>query len=243
MTTPELQALLALQDLDTRTDQERHHKAHLPQRAELAEMDRLASERTAARAGVAAALQEIVTRQEAAERELAATEGRIRHVNDRLYGGTVSASRELQAMAAEVEALGKRVSELEDRVLGLMDERQPLDDELDRLDRDLVDIAGRREGVEASLRAAEAEVGSVLADLEAARAGRLAPVPPSLVVAYEKLRSRLGGVAVARLVGGRCDGCHLSLPAVELDRIRHQPSGTLEHCEQCGRILVIAEPG
>ena len=45
---------------------------------------------------------------------------------------------------------------------------------------------------------------------------------------------------MARLTGGRCDGCHLSLPAVELDRIRHEAAGTLEYCEQCGRILVIA---
>ena len=65
-------------------------------------------------------------------------------------------------------------------------------------------------------------------------------VPQQLLGTYERLRARLSGVAVARLIGGRCDGCHLTLPAVELDRIRHESAGTLEYCEQCGRILVIA---
>jgi predicted nucleic acid-binding Zn-ribbon protein len=45
-------------------------------------------------------------------------------------------------------------------------------------------------------------------------------------------------VAVARLVGNHCDGCHLTLPAMELDRIRHLPEDELVTCEQCGRILV-----
>ena len=35
-----------------------------------------------------------------------------------------------------------------------------------------------------------------------------------------------------------CGGCHLTLSAVELDRVRHQPEGTLVFCGECGRLLV-----
>jgi uncharacterized protein len=59
-----------------------------------------------------------------------------------------------------------------------------------------------------------------------------------LLATYERLRARLGGVGVARLVGTHCDGCHLTLSAVELDRVRHLPDGEVYTCEQCGRILV-----
>ena len=52
------------------------------------------------------------------------------------------------------------------------------------------------------------------------------------------LRSRLGGVAVARLVGKTCQGCHLQLSAVEIDRIRRLDVDELVHCEACGRLLV-----
>jgi hypothetical protein len=43
---------------------------------------------------------------------------------------------------------------------------------------------------------------------------------------------------VARLVGNHCDGCHLTLPSMELDRIRHLAEREVVTCDQCGRILV-----
>jgi len=241
-TAPELGALLALQDLDTHIDQERHRRAHLPERAELADLQRSAAETEAERAGMAAELDAVTSRQAAAERELKATEDRMKLVNNRLYGGTVTASRELQAMAADVEGLRKRASELEDKVLALMEEREPLDAAVAEFDKALADLSERQSSVGERLARAESEVGTVLADLVAQRPGVVGAVAAPLLANYDRLRVKLGGVAVARLTGGRCDGCHLSLPAMELDRIRHQPPGSLEYCEQCGRILVITNP-
>jgi hypothetical protein len=240
MSTPELHALLALQDLDTHVDQERHKRAHLPQRAELSDLESVAAQAEAARSELAAALAEVSGRQLAAERDLKVTEDRVVQVNKRLYGGTVTASRELQAMASDVESLRKRASETEDKVLALMEEREPLDSKLAALDGELADLAKRQEALRQALAGAESEVDAVLVALEAGRPEAAAAVPRQLLATYERLRARLDGVAVARLIGGRCDGCHLSLPAMELDRIRHQAPGSLEHCEQCGRILVIS---
>jgi uncharacterized protein len=240
VSTTDLEALLALQDLDTHLDQERHKRDHLPERAELADIDRASGEKQAARAAVAAARDEVASREEAAERELRATEDRVVQVNARLYGGTVTASRELQALAADVEGLKKRASELEDRALYLMEEREPFDSEVAILDGQLQELGARRLRVVEGLATAETEVDAELARLAAQRPGLVKAVPQPLLAAYDRLTSRLGGVAVARLIGGRCDGCHLTLPAVELDRIRHEAVGTLEYCEQCGRILVIA---
>ncbi|HTW11020.1 MAG TPA: C4-type zinc ribbon domain-containing protein [Acidimicrobiales bacterium] len=237
-TAPELDALLTLQDLDTHIDRERHRLEHLAERAELSEIEHMAGEVGSARSELAVSLGEVVSRQNAAERELRATEERIVQVNRRLYGGTVTASRELQAMANDVDGLRKRASELEDRVLGLMEEREPLDAAVAELDKALADLAERRASAGEKLARAEAEVASVLQGLVSRRPAALSGVPAPLLDTYGRLRERLGGVAVARLVGGRCDGCHLSLPAMELDRIRHLPPGSLENCEQCGRILV-----
>lgn len=239
MSSNELRALLALQDLDTHIDQEEHRKEALAQRAELQQVDRALAQVRAARASLAATVSEIALRQEVSEKELKATEDRVVQVNARLYGGTVSASRELQAMAADVESLKKRVSDLEDRVLALMDEREPLDNELNELDKQLEVLDERHQSLDQSLAEAEADVDEVLAGLRSRRPQLRSAVPEPLLPTYERLRSRLGGVAVARLVGGRCDGCHLALPAVELDRIRHHDAGALEYCDQCGRILVV----
>ncbi len=54
---------------------------------------------------------------------------------------------------------------------------------------------------------------------------------------YDPLRAKLG-VAAARLVGARCEGCHLDLSAAELDTVRRAPAEEIPDCPQCGRLLV-----
>ena len=56
--------------------------------------------------------------------------------------------------------------------------------------------------------------------------------------AYDKLRGGMGGIAIARMIGGQCGGCHLGLSAMEVARLRKLPDGEIAHCEECGRILV-----
>ncbi|MGH9281886.1 MAG: zinc ribbon domain-containing protein, partial [Acidimicrobiales bacterium] len=63
-------------------------------------------------------------------------------------------------------------------------------------------------------------------------------VPTDLLATYEKLRARLGGIGAARLVGPSCTGCHLTLPAQELARIKREALDALILCDQCGRILI-----
>jgi predicted nucleic acid-binding Zn-ribbon protein len=232
--------LLAVQDLDAAADQLRHRRVHLLERAQLAEIDgRIASLR-AESSGVEAKLADVGARQSAAEAELAATEQRATSVSKRLYGGEVSASRELSAMAAELDQLKERSSGLEDDVLLLMEEREPLEARASELAAALESLGGERDQVAASLSDAETVVDAELADLSSRRAGAAATVPAALLETYERLRTRLGGIGVARLVGNHCDGCHLTLSAMELDRIRHLPEGEVVTCEQCSRILVPA---
>ncbi len=238
MTGGPLQALAALQDIDTTLDQLRHRRSHLPERAELAAIEREMAvlEQAAGQAGAARA--RIAEQQTQLEADLAATEERARAVDRRLYGGTVTASRELQALAADVESLRARASALEDQVLELMESREPLEAELAGLSAQLQTLDARREAAAAGVATAEAGVDEELARFEKQRGQAGGSVPADLQAIYDRLRARLGGIAVARLVGNHCDGCHLTLPAMELDRIRHLPAGELITCEQCGRILV-----
>jgi predicted nucleic acid-binding Zn-ribbon protein len=233
-----LQALIALQDIDTGLDQLRHRRSHLPERAGLAAIEAEMAELDQAAAAAGAARDQVAAEQAGAEAELAATEERAQAVNRRLYGGTVTASRELQALAADVDSLKARASVLEDQVLELMEAREPLEAELTALSTRRSALEAGRQAAATALAGAEAAVNGDLARLAEERAQAAAAVPADLQATYDRLRSRLGGVAVGRLVGNHCDGCHLTLPAMELDRIRHLPEGEVVTCEQCGRILV-----
>ena len=86
----------------------------------------------------------------------------------------------------------------------------------------------------------QAEIDAELATAVASRAAEAALLPTALSDRYETLRAHLKGTGAARLVGHRCDGCHLELSSVEVEKIRALPPGEAATCEQCGRILVPA---
>lgn len=240
MTAPQFTALLQIQDLDTAIDQHVHRLAHLPEALAVAEIDASIAAIGARRDKLVSVRDEIAGRQKLLEDELAATEARTKMVSARLYGGEVSASRDLQAMAADIDSLKVRASSLEDQVLQVLDEREPLDASIAAADEELEALAGQRSTAEAARVQAAVAVQSELDDLRAQRAASGGGVPPDLLADYDRIRLRGGGVGAARLVGAQCGGCHLTLPAMELDRVRHAAPDAVMHCEECGRILVRA---
>lgn len=233
-----LEALLALQEVDATLDRLRHRRATLPERAELDASGAQAASIGRERAAVASERDALATREQALEDEMRTAETRAAEVERRMYSGTVSASRELSAMADDVAGLRARASDFEEQALEVLTEREPLDAQLADFDTRLAAIEAEMAHLHASLADGEAEVDRELAEVGARRGGLAAAVPEQLMPEYERLRARLGGVAVARLIGSRCDGCHLDLPATEVDRIRHQPAGAVVTCDNCGRILV-----
>jgi predicted nucleic acid-binding Zn-ribbon protein len=196
-------------------------------------------------AEVAAALDRIgPVRAEAAgqqrglEDEVATLEGRIADLERRLYSGAVGAPRELQALQADVQSLRRRRSWLEDGILEAMERLEPLDAEAVRLDAERAQLEAEATRLMVALEEAESVIGDELAVEESARRTLAEGLPGNLLSLYEQLRARLGGVGAAPLVGGACGGCHLSLPATEVARIKREPSDALLRCDQCGRILV-----
>lgn len=227
-----------MQEHDTAADRLQHRRATLPELAELAKVEAEVASVERALASAGARRDEVARKQKALEDELAGVEGKSAEVQKRMYSGAVTIPRELQAMQAEVEALKRRASGLEDEILERMTEREPLDCELDGL----VAALGAQDAEGARLRVAvaeaQSEIDAELAREQSARAEAAANIPEPLAKLYGQLRARLGGVGAARLVGNRCSGCHLTLPAVEVDRIRHEPPDALIRCDQCSRILV-----
>jgi predicted nucleic acid-binding Zn-ribbon protein len=85
---------------------------------------------------------------------------------------------------------------------------------------------------------AQAQIDAELAGLHAMRDTVTPGIPQGLLEEYDKLRLRLGGVAVAPLVGNSCGGCHISMSSTELSAIRSAPEAALLHCEECDRLLI-----
>ena len=233
-----LDALLDLQDLDTAISQLEHRRAALPERRQLARVvaalrgveDRV-SEVEASRAA-------LVERQEALESEIAAATARREVLEKRMYAARGTPARELQAMDEEIHHLRERQGQLEDAELEVMVALEPLDAESAALGAEKTALGTEAGQLRAALAEVETQIEAQLAVQRVARTAAADAVPEDLRDRYESLRARLGGTGAARLVGNRCSGCHLELPSMEVDRVRHLPAGTVVTCEQCGRILV-----
>ncbi|MBW8825848.1 MAG: hypothetical protein JF603_05805 [Acidobacteria bacterium] len=233
-----LSVLLEVQGLDLAADTLRHRRETLPERALLAAEQAAIAGLDSQLKALDARLHELGVAQRRLEDEVAALAAKADAENTRLYSGSVKAIRELQAIQEEIDGLGRRRSALEDDVLVLMEEIEPLAAQSTALAEERV--AREREAARliGVIGEGEAAIDAELATTLAARAALVDAVPADLVATYEKVRAQLGGVAIARLEGTQCGGCHLTLPAMELDAVRHVAEGSLVTHEECGRILV-----
>ncbi|MEO7837322.1 MAG: C4-type zinc ribbon domain-containing protein [Acidimicrobiales bacterium] len=230
--------LLEVQDHDTAVDRLRHQRARLSERGQLASLVKRASEVGVQLAQTRSRLEAVEQREAALESDVAAIDHRIRDIEKRMYSGEVSASRDLLAMTAEIEGLKGRRSSIEDDGLAAIEEAEPLAEEIAALANEGAALASQMDELRASIAAAEEELDAQVGAESEARRESSGQVPAELLETYEKLRSTLGGVGAARLVGTSCSGCHLTLPASEVARLKREPPDALVLCDQCGRILV-----
>jgi len=232
------ESLLTVQGHDTHVDQLKHRLASLPGRAGLARnAEALAAlgERIAA---VESRRTDLSRSQQRLEDEVASLTEKAAQADKRLYSGSVSNPRELQALQDDITSIKRRISQIEDDELEIMELTEPVEAEWAELDGERATLTAEGDRLRAELAEAESSIAAELASVQAERDAAAAEVPDELWSEYDKLRVARGGVAIARLVGPTCQGCHLSLPAAEVDRIRHLPADEPVHCEECGRLLV-----
>ncbi|HEY5025045.1 MAG TPA: C4-type zinc ribbon domain-containing protein [Acidimicrobiales bacterium] len=233
-----LARLLEVQDHDTVVGQIRHRRATLSERGELANVDGQLGVLEIRTKELALQRDELGDRQGVLEHQIDASRTRRDTLEKRLFGGQVVASRELQAMNEEVKHLARHISELEDREIEVMEALEPVDRELAAGDVTRHTLEADAERLRAVIAQSEQALDTELAEQNRARAAAASGVRDDLLARYEQLRAKLGGTGAARLAGGSCSGCHLTLSSMELDRVRKAPPEAVITCEQCGRILV-----
>ena len=239
MTTPTgLDPLLVLQEHDSALDRLRHRRETLAEREALAAAEWNAAAVAGRRAAARARRDELLREEQRLDDEAQALQAKASDVERKMYSGEISSPRELQAMQADVEQLRRLQRGLENRELELMEEREPLDVTAAELDGESAALADDLDRLRRALVAAEAEIDADEARERAARAETAALIAPALVAEYDRCRTQARGVGVARLIGSTCQGCHLSIPSTEVERIRKAPEGTIAHCDNCGCILV-----
>ena len=236
----DLAHLLAVQDLDTTITQLQHRRAALVESSGLAALERQLASLEVERDDAAARRAVLAATQNELEEQIAALSERGGVIEKRMYAATSSSGRDLQAMNEEVRHLTERRAELEELELVAMLEQDPIDAELAALRERTEPLEAEAADLRRQVAEGQVEIDGALSEALGSRAVEAAFLPTALSDRYETLRARLKGTGAARLVGSHCDGCHLELSSVEVEKIRALPPGDVATCEQCGRILVPA---
>jgi uncharacterized protein len=242
MTRPDLAALLRVQERDTGLDRLRYRRNTLPEREAIRERRALEIELATRADSTRRDRDETLGEERRLDDEAQALARRAKEVDGKLYSGTISSPRELLDMQADIDQLDRHRATIEEHELEVMERRETLDTELTSLETTLTGLRAELAELEARLRSAEAELDAEIAVEESARAQEAAAVGADLLADFERRRAQNRGAGVALLVGDTCQGCRLSIPATEVDRIRHDPEAGIASCDNCGAILVPSSP-
>jgi predicted nucleic acid-binding Zn-ribbon protein len=144
-------------------------------------------------------------------------------------------NEEFQALGHEVTRYENEVTKLEDSELDLMgqlEEARPpvaaaqakLKETKKHVDEELAELADRSKAIEARV-----------TELKAQRTQLASEVDATTMSLYDRLMKSKAGTAIAALIDGICQGCHVRVVIGTVQKLKANEAIT--QCEQCGRVL------
>ena len=233
-----LEHLLQIQDRDKAIAALRHQKNNLPERQDITDLLEALSTLRKKKDFVSKELMSKEEDQQRLEDEVNAIDERVSEQEANLYSGDVSAIKDLQAIQGDIAGLQERKRLVEDQVIVVMEQVEPLKALCDSLEIEEKANTEQQAELETSLLSKEENIENQIKNVEEDRSELASDTSPALLEIYERIRKQSGNIAVAELNGMTCKGCHLDLPAVEVDRLKKLPPDDLVNCEECGCILV-----
>ena len=233
----DLDALLVLQQLDTRIDRLKIAIIALDTGADV----RAAHGRQMTEA---AALRSVANRAQAAQKDaelkLATIEDKARQVNLSLYSGKTTGSRELKNLQSELDMLGRQKGTVEDEVLEAMEAASDAVAVADAADSTLAALADEFRKVRTHFQVRTAELQAQVESLAPERDRSLQAVSSvELLNRYDSIRNRRASAGVGATllpVDATCGACHTRVNSILLETAYLGAGVAL--CEHCGRILV-----
>ncbi|MDT9595029.1 C4-type zinc ribbon domain-containing protein [Nocardioides zeae] len=230
--------LLDVQALDSRLDQLRHQRSHLP---ELTELASLAAERRGVddeARDARIAVDDLSREQAKAEADAEQVRARRARDQQRLDAGLVTNPKDLERIQSELVSLERRIGVLEDAELEVMERLEEAQARLRSAEERLAGFDARTGELETTRDRTWADIDEQLAAGTAERAPLVADLPADLLALYDKLRAQKGGIGAAELRRRECGGCRLTLDNAELAVIKRAGVEDVVRCEECSRILV-----
>ena len=235
--SPDLERLIALQQLESAIADARGRIASHPQRLTAAD-ERLEQSRHA----LDAVKQRLKENQEARrelEKNAAMYQGRLTKFRDQL--SEVKTNREYQAMQHEIATAQADLGAAEEKVLERMMDADTITIDLKRAEATLTKD---QKEVDAEKKALADELAATERELQAASTTRdtlVRETSPQLIDLFVQVAKARKGIAISSATrDGLCSVCHVRLRPPVFQKVRHNDS--IVQCEVCQRILYYVPP-
>ena len=180
--------------------------------------------------------EELCSRGATGEADVARMREKIRQEEERLYGGTIADPRELRHLQEEIFALRRQLKTKEEALLALLegeDAARAAADYLKQLRGGALEVWEEKQVV---LRTQREEVLGRAQNIEAEVNAHRSELKAHDLAVYDDHRSR-NPRAIARVEGGICGSCRLTLPTTVLTRARR--GSEIIHCPACFCIIYL----
>ena len=177
-------------------------------------------------------------KQRAAKLEAETQKERSETLNTQLYGGEITNPRDLESLEHEhsnvlrsIEEHEAALEDISEKIAVAQFRKSELEDKLD-------EAKAAWEIRQAELEASLKELVTERKGFEGQRSKLTKGLDPVSLQQYERLRKSKGGLAVAKVQRGLCQGCKMSLPTHQQQRVRSGRQTVL--CSSCGRMLFLS---
>ncbi len=231
------ETLRALMEADRWIERVRSQRDHLPESAELTELEKKLRVLLADLNSAEGVLAPLTAQSEQSASESERLRLRARDLDHALSESTAGA-RELTAIQGELTHVRDRLSESEDRELELLEQMEPAQVRVDEIKRLAQPGVQRRGELMETIKELRASLEEEAVSLSSDRADRAHAVAPALLARYDAALARVGTSGASQVIEGRCDGCRLRLSPLDFDHFKALPADTFMDCPECGRVLL-----
>lgn len=235
-TIEQITTLLQMQQIDLELLKRKKELEGLPQRAIILaarQKKRAIEEKRDQIAEIWGAAEVKTAKLESEDTGLAEKQRHVQQIIDEQRGDY----RSVEAHTKELNGFAKRRTVLEEELGKLGDELARIKEVQNQVDRALSEIEKQERTAIASFQEKGGALQAGIARMTADRDGLAVSLPDELREAYDRTAARTGGVAIGRLMEGRCGVCRNVIDDGHLiDLMTQAPLGTCPHCR---RLLVV----
>ncbi len=227
----QMEKLVTLQSVDLRIQEMEKVREEIPQRVAVLEEELKREED-----GVAARQAELERLQKdrrQREKELEEEVERVKKAEARVF--EIKTNKEYQAVMKEIEGAKKLNRQREEEILATLERfeeaQKQLKDAEKNLEEKKKDFDARISELKERAASFEAEMAVEVRKREEQEKG----IPANILTRYHRLLDKRQGLAIARVINGVCQACHMNLrPQLYIDL---QKQDTLIACPNCSRML------